>query len=355
MAKSTPAYKAHYHTRYKVSSSKVIAYKAVIAEEGSKPRRVFSPRPTDNTTSGFSKQAHKRMSATIDNLVCQFKAMSQLNEEYMFYELHGVKHRRKLVMCTLTMPEQAISDAEVKRNILGNLLEVAKKSYGMRQMIWKAEPQERGVIHFHIVWDAFFPEARLRYLWFRSLVRWGCNGEYKTCLKFSKGVHFKVIDDLETAPQLISGYFEGETDENGLTIHKHDASKRVRNVNGRNWGCTDNLRYRQMTIFDIIPEVEEDIQNNSLQEFSVEGSKGDVVAHVWLRQQVHYSPKKHKHYYTRLPTKLDRYLLYYHLDFAEETYGGFCRLSPQSSTGSDRRHRFGHEGQRRKLWHHINN
>lgn len=70
---------------------------------------------------------------------------------------------------TLTLPaEQVHSDAEITNRCLGNFLEVAKNKFGLANYVWKAEAQENGNIHFHVVTDCYMHYLELRQVWNRS-------------------------------------------------------------------------------------------------------------------------------------------------------------------------------------------
>lgn len=74
----------------------------------------------------------------------------------------------KLSFATLTLPsEQKHTDQVIKSKCLNYLLTELRKFHGLRNYIWRAEKQENGNIHFHIVTDSFLDAQMLRKRWNR--------------------------------------------------------------------------------------------------------------------------------------------------------------------------------------------
>lgn len=76
------------------------------------------------------------------------------------------KNYRKLNMITLTLSDTQIhSDKEIKRALLKPFLRIIRERFGLENYLWKAEKQENGNIHFHIIVDGYFDKVRLREVW----------------------------------------------------------------------------------------------------------------------------------------------------------------------------------------------
>jgi len=114
----------------------------------------------------------------------------------------GITYRFHVNFITLTLPAiQIHPDSEITNRILGNWLEVAKKRFGLKNYVWKAESQRRkgfdwislchigvrpyrinwfglkvtpriildsGNIHYHIVSDTYIDHRELRDTWNKS-------------------------------------------------------------------------------------------------------------------------------------------------------------------------------------------
>lgn len=73
---------------------------------------------------------------------------------------------KKLNMITLTLSDTQIhSDQEIKRRLLKPFLRIIRERFGLENYLWKAELQENGNIHFHIIVDGYFDKKKLREVW----------------------------------------------------------------------------------------------------------------------------------------------------------------------------------------------
>lgn len=133
-----------------------------------------------NNHKGFlSDKAAKRLNASLNWLIAAThvkKIYDNRNNRYINF---------KLAFITLTLPSSQgdLSDNYVKKEILNPFLILLKNRYGLNNYVWKAEAQENGNIHFHIVVDCYIPYDELRFLWNRILAKKGLMEEYTT--KFS--------------------------------------------------------------------------------------------------------------------------------------------------------------------------
>jgi hypothetical protein len=74
--------------------------------------------------------------------------------------------RRKIIMITTTLSSRQIhSDIEIKKHILTRFIEELKLKHGIDHYFWKAEAQNNGNIHFHILTDKFIQWKTVQSLW----------------------------------------------------------------------------------------------------------------------------------------------------------------------------------------------
>lgn len=72
----------------------------------------------------------------------------------------------KLAFITLTLSaEQAHSDNHIKRHMFNRFIQEAKRHFGMKNYFWRAEAQENGNIHFHVLIDCFVEWQKVREVW----------------------------------------------------------------------------------------------------------------------------------------------------------------------------------------------
>ena len=83
-------------------------------------------------------------------------------------EAYETAIKYKLTMITLTLSAvQVHTDEEIKRHLLNDFLTQISKKYNIELYVWKAEKQENGNIHFHIIIDRYIHHAEVRALWNR--------------------------------------------------------------------------------------------------------------------------------------------------------------------------------------------
>lgn len=70
------------------------------------------------------------------------------------------------VFVTLTLPsKQQHTDAEINRKILQPFLIRLKRDYEIENYFWRAEAQENGNVHYHILVDRYIPKRYLQLTW----------------------------------------------------------------------------------------------------------------------------------------------------------------------------------------------
>jgi len=70
------------------------------------------------------------------------------------------------VFITLTLSSKQIhSDKDIKRRLLDMMIKRLKKEFGVNKYFWRAETQENGNIHFHLIVDKYCSWIKLRDMW----------------------------------------------------------------------------------------------------------------------------------------------------------------------------------------------
>ena len=73
---------------------------------------------------------------------------------------------RKLSMITLTLSSVQIhSDKKIKEDMLKPFLRIIRERHGLENYVWKAEKQQNGNIHFHILVDKFIERLKVSEIW----------------------------------------------------------------------------------------------------------------------------------------------------------------------------------------------
>lgn len=173
---------------------------------------------TRNNSPGIlSPNARRKLKQSIRWLIA-------CSETKMVYEKKWKKKVPwKINAVTLTFHEN-MQDDNKARALLSQWLEMAKYRFELHQYVWKAEPQQRGAIHFHLTTNVYIPHAELRYTWNRLLRKQGLNNVEDN----STDVHAVVT--AKNLEAYLTDYLMNEEKHSGR-----------RKINGRLWGCSRDI------------------------------------------------------------------------------------------------------------------
>lgn len=199
----------------------------------------------------ISANASRKIRNAIDWL------LAAAEEKYVYSKKTKRFHKWKLSFLTLTLPTQGqMSDTQVKA-ILNSFLTLAKYNYGLHSYIWKAEPQRRGVIHFHLTSDCYMWKNSVRFEWNRLLAKSGLLNGHKDAP--STKIHSTY--NVKNMAAYLTKYFVKPPSKfirppyknkyGGLAISYKGDEDRVsvnfsnlfycRPISGRLWGCSHSL------------------------------------------------------------------------------------------------------------------
>jgi signal recognition particle subunit SEC65 len=227
-----------------------------ITKEASKVKGVLSPN------------ARKRMRRALNLLV------AQALEKELFDEVSGRTFTFKVNFITLELPapQGDVTDDQLKRKCLNEWLLYAKRRYGLKSYVWKAETQENGNLHFHITTDCYIHWGDVRKSWNYSLRHFGFVEQYQAKMKEWHKGGFQVRTDLLKSWNLTSqkeAYEYGQKTDwknpNCTDVHavnkiddlagymiKYMSKKEDgrRQVEGKIWGCSTNLTIKDKVEFE---------------------------------------------------------------------------------------------------------
>jgi hypothetical protein len=179
----------------------------------------------NNEYNGYiSKPTTKKIGHMVENLVFAIEQFKKENK--------GTKGINQIqpTFVTLTLSyEQIQSDNFIKRNMLMRFIEKTKKDKGVQNYIWRAEPQQNGNIHFHIIMDRFIKWEWIRDTWneFQE------NNDYIDAFEQKHGHRTPNSTDIHALLKVenIAAY-----------ICKYmTKDKPLRKIEGRIWGCSSNF------------------------------------------------------------------------------------------------------------------
>ena len=164
---------------------------------------------------------------------------------------------------TLTLSSTQIhTDNEIKRSILEPFFNECRKRFKISCYIWRAERQENGNIHFHIISDRFIWWNDLRNSWNYFQERLGYVTRYRLSMQEFHKEGFRLRKDLQNkwpVSKQLSAWREGVrtdwTSPNSTDVHSLRTVGNVRSyltkyitksddnsdIQGRLWGCSYNL------------------------------------------------------------------------------------------------------------------
>jgi hypothetical protein len=149
------------------------------------------------------------------------------------------KENPYLSFCTLTLPVKQMHTDKALRKCLVRFIENLTKSHGVEHYVWKAEPQQNGNIHFHIVFDRFIDKTTIRKLWNSQIQKLGYINKYQSIKNTNTQPPSTEIKSLRKIHD-IQSYI-------GKYLTKKEEGKRK--IIGKLWGAsnqTKKLQYPQI-------------------------------------------------------------------------------------------------------------
>lgn len=178
----------------------------------------------------LNRTAIRRIKNTLSNWYTTLNEFNNSSEGRKSY------YRRKLVFITLTLSSEQIHDDKfVKRHFLDRFIVQMKRTRSMNNYLWKAEKQQNGNIHFHVVTDIFIDKKYVQQVWNDIQNDYGYIDRF--FLKFnhtnppSTDIH--QVNDLKQLGSYVSKYLTKNDKEN-------QDEKLI--VKGRLYGVSDGLR-----------------------------------------------------------------------------------------------------------------
>lgn len=190
----------------------------------------------------MTKGSVKRLKRAIELLVVisdKKKAFNPTTKKYFFFRVN-------FITLTLPAPQLEHTDKDLKKKLLDPWIKSAKRIFGMRSYVWRAEKQKNGNIHFHIMSNVYMHWEKLRDSWNKQLAR------------------LDFIDRFES----VHGHRNpNSTDVHSVTGIKNLAAYMVKYmakshetsqaVDGRLWDCSINLKRKDSVEFVIDSETNE--------------------------------------------------------------------------------------------------
>ena len=216
----------------------------------------------------------------------------------------GKEFKFRLNFITLTLPaEQMHSDNYLKKNLFQPLLNQFRQKYKVHNYVWRAEKQKNGNLHFHLLTDKFISWSDMRRYWNKYLDKLGYIDKYRENQLAYHHDGFKVrptrLKTWSYANQYTAykkGMRENWTDPNSVDVHSlrqivnvkdyfvkclaqdthsphneknpeammseltKDGQTLNTGIEGRLWGCSEDLSHLEGARDDIAGSLEEELQ-----------------------------------------------------------------------------------------------
>ena len=184
----------------------------------------------------------------------------------------------KVNFITLTLPSRQMHDDNIiKKELLNHFLIEAKKRWGLGHYVWKAERQQNGNIHFHILSDCFIPWQEARNAWNRICNKLHYVDEYEKInhKRNPNSTDIHSLKNIKNVAQYITKYMIKKHSSHALKVKRklfpqqypilykpNQISSNVKNylrsqsTIGRLWACSYDLS----NIKGAVSEISEDIE-----------------------------------------------------------------------------------------------
>lgn len=123
--------------------------------------------------------------------------------------LHHISPNNKLTLLTLTYGAHYPSDKQSKRQLDSFFKRIKRQFYKGKDFhyLWVAEKQERGAIHYHIVFIDYIPIADLKKHWNGIVQKWQHNNEFQMQPVHPNVQGFETVSDSKHISRYLSKAF----------------------------------------------------------------------------------------------------------------------------------------------------
>lgn len=141
------------------------------------------------------------------------------------------RFRLNFITLTLSAAQMQVGDKLIKKECLEWWLSLARRKFGLKSYVWKAERQKNGNLHFHITTNCFIGVQELRDSWNKAQNRIGFIDlfENKYNHRNPNSTDIKIVRNSKDLGTYIAKYV-------GKELEKDDR------ISGKVWDCSLNLK-----------------------------------------------------------------------------------------------------------------
>lgn len=222
----------------KVSPGMVIAYSVLDPPPRRSPLDITAhnaiPPPKALYTGILSASAKKKLIKAINLLV----AISEPKKAMHFETGKEFTFRVNFITLTLPAPQGAISDTELKQKCLKQWVEYWKDQMPGMSYVWRAERQQNGNLHFHLVTDRYIHYKRIRETWNKALASTGLIEAFRA----KHGHEHPNSTDVHAVKHVrnLGAY---------IAKYMSKTESKAQPIEGRVWDCSRNLKRKDACAF----------------------------------------------------------------------------------------------------------
>lgn len=179
------------------------------------------------------------------------------------------------VFVTVTLPSKQVhDDAVINRACLQPFIQKLKRDYEIENYFWRAEAQDNGNVHYHLLTDRYIPKRYLQLTWNMCTEALGYLTRYyelsgsltppstevhriRTRIQDKRTGQWKEVDPVDYLLEYVMDTPQPEPDEVPVGEERKEPRKLIgkqrhsdgstttyvtRSISGRVWGMSDNLR-----------------------------------------------------------------------------------------------------------------
>lgn len=247
----------------------------------------------------ISAKTYKRMRDAIQTLIdtAPYKTVFVRSTQSYF--------RYKVNFITLTLPSKQIhTDKEIQLQCLRPFLEAWQKRRPALLYVWKAEVQENGNVHYHIVSNSFYHYKKLRKDWNKYVEKLGYCSRSSSDNPNSTDVH--ALDPSKNIAQYLTNYFCKKDlyskslkrwhnrfntrlkalDSPVFILPRNYLSRLKRSINGTSFSCSKVLQKCKISLYRNDSTISDDM--NKLELIKSEALQTDHALCYFFKESIQH-------------------------------------------------------------------
>ncbi|MBS9768401.1 MAG: hypothetical protein KGV44_12815 [Flavobacteriaceae bacterium] len=141
------------------------------------------------------------------------------------------KEQKFVTFVTLTLPMSQLHSDTVFRRLQTRFIENLQKTYNVDYYVWKAEAQQNGNIHFHLLIDRFVDKTVIQNLWNSQLDKYGYIDRFE-----------KKHGHRNPPTTKIHGLVKIKNTVSYIMKYMTKVEKGKRPIVGQLWGCSNSVK-----------------------------------------------------------------------------------------------------------------